>query len=198
MKHFIKGLLAVSVLAGLMGIGWWRYNAFLTQGMRPSEGTQRLNRMEKEGVPEFNIETIDGRKFHLRDFTDRLVIVSFWASWCEPCVQEFPSMIKLVDFFKGRIVLVAVSADRTLEDIHSFFKPYGKDLPKDVIVMWDKDQKIATSYGTEALPESYILGPGLKMVRKVSGSEDWFSPGAIQLFHEILSSGQSSSGAVSK
>ena len=129
----------------------------------------------------------------LNSFKDKIVILSFWASWCDPCIEEFPTLIKLVDFFQGRVILLAVSADRTKEDLISFLKPYGGIKSKslaNVVILWDKERKVAEEYGTEALPESYVLGKDLKIIRKVAGSEDWFSPAAIQMFHQILNEQQ--------
>ena len=199
MKHFLKGLAAVAVFAGLLWLGWMRYHAFLTAGMQPTSGTKKLNEMEAGGVPDFELKDLKGNPVKLSQFADRTVILSFWASWCDPCIEEFPSMVKLVDFFKGKIVLLAVSADKSQEDIERFLKPYGV-LPKDVVIVWDKDKRVAESYGTEALPESYILGKGSKILRKVAGSENWFAPGAVQLFNEIvaLQSGQTLRGKESE
>jgi thiol-disulfide isomerase/thioredoxin len=174
-------------MGALLGLAWWRYNEFLTAGMSPTVGTQKLNEMEKNGVPDFELEDLEGNKVRLSDFKDKTVILSFWASWCDPCVAEFPSMVKLVEFFGGKVLMVAVSADRTKEDILSFLKPYGGKAPEHVAVLWDSEMKIPAMYGTEVLPESFILGKDLKLIRKVVGSEDWFSPGAVQLFQEITS-----------
>ncbi|MGE0761803.1 MAG: TlpA family protein disulfide reductase [Bdellovibrionales bacterium] len=186
MKHLLKGFLAVAVLGGALWLGWLRYHDFLTAGMQPTLGTQKLNEMEVGGVPDFELEDLNGNRVKLSQFADRTVILSFWASWCDPCVAEFPSMVKLVEHFKGQVVLLAVSADKSKADIESFLKPYANKLPKDCVIVWDKERKVAEQYGTEALPESYILSKGLKIVRKVAGSEDWYSPGAVQLFEAIV------------
>ena len=185
MKHIFKGLLAILVLGALLGLGWWRYSEFLTAGMRPTTGTLKLDEMERDGVPDFELEDLEGQKVRLSDYKDRIVILSFWASWCDPCVAEFPSMVRLAEFFAGRVVLVAVSADHSKEDILSFLKPYGGKAPANVVVLWDKEMKIPALYGTEVLPESFILGKDLKLIRKIVGSEDWFAPGAVQLFQEL-------------
>jgi thiol-disulfide isomerase/thioredoxin len=189
-KHIFKGLVVVLILGTFLGLAYWRYHAFLTAGMSPPLGTQKLGELEKNGVPDFTLEDLAGQPVRLSDFKDKTVILSFWASWCDPCVAEFPSMVKLVEFFKGQVVMVAVSADHTKEDIMSFLKPYGGQPPPHVVVLWDKEKTIPELYGTEVLPESFILGRDLKLVRKVAGSEDWFTPGAIELFKEITGQGK--------
>ena len=176
MFHAIKGILAVVVVAGVMGVCWWKYQEFLTQGSRPPEGTQKLNRMEKEGVPDFAIEDLKGEKIKLSNLKDKIVIVSFWASWCEPCVEEFPSLINLIKELKGEVILLAISADHTIEELKAFTKAFEANDPN-IKIMWDKDQRVANLYGTEVLPESYILGYGNK----------WDSAQAIEYFRDIVS-----------
>lgn len=185
MKPWVKGLLAVLVFGLVMGALWWRYSEFLTQGMRPSEGTLKLNQMEKGGVPDFTLTDLSDKKVHLADYKDKIVILSFWASWCDPCIAEFPSMLKLVEHFKGEVVLVAVSADSSLDDINSFLKSVS-GFKENVVILWDKAREVAKQYGTEALPESYILGRNLKLIRKVAGSEDWYTPEAVHFFEQIV------------
>ncbi len=186
MKHTIKGLLAIVVVGGLLWAGWTRYYDFLTAGMQPTAGTKKLNEMQASGVPDFELIDLSGQPVRLSQFADRIVILNFWASWCDPCVEEFPSMVQLVEHFKGQVVLLAVSADKSISDIESFLKPYGGRLPKDVVVVWDQEKKIAEQYGTEALPESYILLKETKLFRKIAGSENWYSPGAVELFKQLV------------
>lgn len=185
MKHAIKGLLAVAILGVVLWAGWARYRNFLYQGSLPSEGTLRLNEMEKSGVPQFSILDIHGKEISLKDFKDQIVIINFWASWCDPCVQEFPSLLRLIEHFKGKVVLLAISADHTESDLRTFLKAFKAEADH-VYVMWDKDQSIAKKYGTQVLPESYILGYNNKLIRKIAGVDTWDSPDAITFFSSLV------------
>ena len=113
------------------------------------------------------------------------MIINFWASWCDPCVEEFPSFLKLLDHFKGRIKILAISADNNKEDIETFIKAFNGN-SENLIVMWDKEQKVAKSFGTRILPESYIIGLNNKFVRKVTGIDNWYTPQAIEFFENLL------------
>ena len=197
MSHAIKGLLAVLVVSGVMGTVWWKYQKFLTQGSRPPKGTQKLNQMEKEGAPDFSLKDLKGEKVQLSKLKDKIVIVSFWASWCEPCVEEFPSLVHLIQVFKGDVVLLAVSADNTIEELRAFIKAFEVDNPN-IKVMWDRDQKVASLYGTEVLPESYILGYGNTLIRKIVGVDKWDTAQAIEYFREIVTSGKKQENSKSK
>ncbi|MCB0391655.1 MAG: TlpA family protein disulfide reductase [Bdellovibrionales bacterium] len=184
MNHF-KAIIAVTVTAGLMWGLWSIYKDFLTQGQKPPESTQILNEISKNGVPDFELNDIKGKTIKLSDFKNKIVIVNFWASWCDPCVEEFPSLLKLLNDFKGEIVLLAISADHSEEDMNNFLKAFNAESPY-LYVMWDKEQEVAKKYGTSVLPESYVLGYDNKLIRKVAGVDDWSSPYAKEFFESII------------
>ena len=185
MSQHLKGLISVIVLAGVLWLLWSQYDEFLERGQRPTEGTQKLNVFEKEGVPGFTLKDLSGKEVSLSDFKGKAVIVNFWASWCDPCVEEFPSMIKLVKHFKGEVVIIAISADNTKEDIEDFLKAF-KAYDPSLVVLWDKEQLVAKKFGTAVLPESYILGKNNRFIRKIAGIDDWYSPQAINFFEELI------------
>lgn len=185
MRPWQKGILACLVaLVALLAI-WERYEQFLEQGSRPTRGTQILNEIEKSGVPNISASDIYGRPFDLSAIHDKVLIVNFWASWCKPCLEEFPSMLKLARELKSGVTLVALSHDYDLEDITNFLKAFDAENDSNLVVIWDKDKKFASAFGTQVLPESFIIGKGGVLVRKVTGSENWASPEAIQFFTDL-------------
>ena len=181
MNPAVKGLLVVLLIAGGLGAAWMKYSDFLARGQKPPASHEILLEMEKNGVPDFSLNDLEGHPVALSDFKDKIVVINFWASWCEPCIEEFPSMIQLVDEMKGELVLLAISADYEREDIDPFLKAFKVDSPH-IKVMWDKDQEVAKKYGTFKLPESYIIGKKGELIRKVAGVEDWATPEAIEFF----------------
>lgn len=186
MKHAIKGLVVVLLTGGILYFGWVQYEDFLTRGQRPPEGTLKLNEMEKSGVPDFTLKDLAGNDVTLSAYKGKVVIVNFWASWCEPCVKEFPSLIRLLNTYPEEVVLLAVSADYTLEDLTGFTKAFKVGDVSNFIVMWDNEKEVAELFGTEVLPESYIIGKDGSLVRKVAGVEEWDSPMAMEFFKQLL------------
>lgn len=153
-------------------------------------------KFEVEGVPPFSGTAVgwspsekeprlEGAPFQLDQVKEPIVIVNFWASWCNPCVQEFPSMVNLIGQMKGKVAIVAVSMDDDEKDLMTFAKLFKVPQPG-FYVVWDKDKSIGAKYGVGKLPESYLVGPDRKLVRKVLGIEDWASPGAISYFESLL------------
>lgn len=188
---YIRAVLAVIVAGALISWGFWlwRENSF------PSTAEDRLNlmdQMEKQGIPEIKGVDLQGQKITSRDYIaqagqpGKIVIVNFWASWCAPCLEEFPSMIKLVQEMKGRVVLLAVSQDSTRQEIEAFLKSFPEAKTEGVHVIWDEDRGLGKAYEVDRLPESFLAGPEGKLITKVVGTINWYSPDTIAYLNDIL------------
>ncbi len=180
-----KAMAMVIAFAFVLGTAWVKYNDFLSQGQKPPEAAVILNQIEKNGVPEFSIQSLDGKTLTLKEYAGKLVILNFWASWCDPCIAEFPSLMRLIDRFKGDIVLLAISADHEEADVKTFLKTFKVNDPN-VHVAWDKGYTVAGLFGTSRLPESYIIGRDGKLIRKVAGVDDWSTDEAFEYFEHLL------------
>ncbi len=180
-----KAALVVLLTAGILSFPLYRYWEYLTKGMRPPVSTQKLNSMEIEGVPDFSIKDLNGKEVSMKDFRGKLVLVNIWATWCAPCVKEFPSMKRLVEKFPNDLAILAVSYDRQREDIDAFIKAFG-GIPSNFHIAWDKEKKTTEVFGTDVLPETYIISREGKMIRKIAGEATWDEPMALEFFKELV------------
>jgi thiol-disulfide isomerase/thioredoxin len=144
-----------------------------------------VSRLESSGAIDFNSVTVEGKQFSLNEFQGKTIILSFWASWCSPCVEEFPSLLKLIKNMDNKAVLVAVSSDYNLEDINAFLKSYKSEITDSVYIVLDSDSKIGKLYEVERLPESFVFNKNFKLSRKVIGSVDWASEEALSYFKSL-------------
>lgn len=184
MNPYVKGAIVVFVLAA-GGYGLYKANESKLPANRSPEGFQLISQMETVGVPDFMLERMDGSKLTLSSLKGKLIIVNFWASWCNPCVEEFPSMVLLAEKMKGDLVVVAVSEDEARGDIEPFLKLFKLPKPGFEIV-WDKDKSLMKTYGVGKIPESFIVRPDLKLARKFIGVENWASDDALLYFRSLL------------
>lgn len=168
-----------------MFLSWSKYREFLSRGREAPASAVQLNNLVRDGFPKISLSELDGRDVRLENYLGKVVILNFWASWCDPCVAEFPSLVKLIDRFKGEVHLIAVSADYERKDIESFLKMFKANLPA-IHVVWDRDLKLANQLGTNKLPESYIIGKDGHLVRKVAGVDDWSNASAIEFFESLV------------
>ena len=90
----------------------------------------------------------------LAGLSGKVVLVDFWASWCGPCLRSFPWMNELQQRHAGEgfvIVAVNVDQDRVLADA------FLKKLPPRFRVEFDPAGRIATRFGVEAMPTSFLI-----------------------------------------
>lgn len=187
MNLYVKGAIVAFIMA--TGIFFWYRAKEPSLPVNQSPTTFRLiDQMEKDGVPEVDLALLNDKRVKLSDYRGKIVIVNFWASWCNPCVEEFPSMVKLAREFKGDVVILAISEDDAKPDIESFTKAMGLPEPHFEVV-WDQDKRAMKDYGVEKLPESFVVGKDGKLIRKVLGIDNWASEDAIAYF-KMLVAGQ--------
>ena len=106
------GLGFVAFLA-VLAASWFALQKKYDMDIAP-ESYSFVDRFERDGVPAIAVPAVakDGvlsGVLKLDEVKEPIVIVNFWASWCNPCVEEFPSMLKLVEALDGKVAIVAVS-----------------------------------------------------------------------------------------
>ncbi|ADO73932.1 TlpA family protein disulfide reductase [Stigmatella aurantiaca] len=122
-------------------------------------------------MPEFPMERYLGGSMALEELRGKVVMLDFWATWCGPCQEEMPSLVKLAKEYEGKgLAFVAASRDdaeiapRVVDD---FVKRHLPDLGPYVVYASDE---IARAYRVEALPTLYFLDRDGKVTDAVRGS----------------------------
>jgi cytochrome c biogenesis protein CcmG/thiol:disulfide interchange protein DsbE len=115
--------------------------------------------------------TDSSRTVRLADYRGKVVVLNFWASWCAPCLEEFPSLIQLQRDMP-QVVVLAVS----FNDDEDSYKTYIADNHIDLLTVFDATQKSNLAYGTTRPPETYIIDKNGIIRRKFIGPVDWTSP----------------------
>lgn len=125
-------------------------------------------------APNFTLEDEDGKLVSLSDFLGKVVLVHFWASWCPPCVEEFPTLDRFYKKFSVEdFVLLAVTVDeKESADYENFKKKVSFDFP----VLFDHREHISRTYGTYKFPEGYLIDRNGIVVKKIIGPQDWGEP----------------------
>src|SRR5438876_8558946 len=108
-------------------------------------------------APAFTLERLDGSgEVALADFSGKVVVVNFFASWCLPCTQENPTLVRVYERYRGSdVVLLGVNLQESRESALSYVKRMG--------INWsavaDDDGRVALSYGVFGPPETFFIGP---------------------------------------
>jgi len=174
MKNHLKAAAVVIVIALVCMLVFIQYNK-KNENPEVASAADMQTKFEKDGVESFTMETLDKQKFELGSMKGKLVILNFWASWCGPCVEEVPSLIKLVKEFKGEVQLIAVSGDSSEEDINIFLKSFPELKNENIKIVWDQDRSIMKKFNVTRLPESMILDKQHKLIKKIVGSIEWYN-----------------------
>lgn len=140
-------------------------------------------------APPFEGTTISGtpRVKTLADYRGKVVLLNVWATWCEPCREEMPSIEKLHrEFVSQGLEVVAVSVDDAGQDstIRAFVKEYGLTFE----VLHDAAKATPKRYQVTGYPESFIIGREGTIRRKVFAAADWSSETNRALIRELLGS----------
>jgi len=106
-------------------------------------------------APDFRATDLDGRPVSLASYRGRPVIVSFAASWCHPCNQEYPLLVKAAAQHKGKLVVLSVMHDDLVGDEHDFLRKFHVEWP----AVDDQSNAISTAFRVAEIPDTFFITP---------------------------------------
>lgn len=117
-------------------------------------------------APDFFVISLEGNPIHLAELRGRPVIVNFWASWCIPCIEEFPLLRDAAERHRdgGLVVVGIVYQDRT-QAAGDFMARNGATWAAAA----DPDGRVADAYGILAPPETFFIGRDGRIAARVLG-----------------------------
>ena len=134
-------------------------------------------------LPAFELKDLSGREHRLLDYRGKVVVVNFWATWCEPCRDEMPALEKLQKKFAGRpFVVLAVNFDEPEARIRKFMSV----LPLTFPVLLDRERKLAKAWNVRLLPATYVVDPDGEVRFSVLGELDWTAPEIVERIASLL------------
>ena len=120
--------------------------------------------------PEFTLDDLDKRPVASRALPGQVLVVHFFATWCEPCLVEIPALRRLVERSDPALLRVlAISVGEVDVRVRNFFDR----VPVNFTVLLDRDRGVARSWGIYALPTTYILGHDRTPRYFVERDHDW-------------------------
>lgn len=133
-------------------------------------------------APDFTLKDYAGRDVKLSSLRGNVVLVNFWATWCNTCVIEMASMERLVVKERGKkFRLLAVSVDDDWAAIRKFF---AKGTPLEVLL--DKDRDVPKKWGTEQFPESFLIDADGTIRYYIVSNRDWSAPAVSECIDAML------------
>jgi thiol-disulfide isomerase/thioredoxin len=124
-------------------------------------------------TPPLELTDLQGKKHSLADYRGKVVLVNFWATWCEPCREEMPSMERLrVSLAERPFAVLAVNLAEPESRITKFLDTVPVGFP----ILLDRDTKTTRAWQAKVLPATYIVGPDGAIRYRHLGDLDWSKP----------------------
>jgi cytochrome c biogenesis protein CcmG, thiol:disulfide interchange protein DsbE len=121
-------------------------------------------------APPFELTDLHGATVSLANLKGKVVLVNFWATWCDTCKEEKPLLQKLIRAEKGndKFAVVTVLFNDSMKNAEEYMKKNGFDFP----VLAD-DRKVSMDYGITGVPESFIISKKGILRHKLIGPVKW-------------------------
>jgi thiol-disulfide isomerase/thioredoxin len=134
-------------------------------------------------APPIELKTLDGQPLALTDLKGKVVLVNFWATWCEPCLEEMPSMQRLRRRLASeRFEILAVNFQEGEPRIRGFLRKVALTFP----IVRDTDGAVARAWKVHIFPSSFVVGANGDVRYAVVGSIDWAAPQVQQKLRSLL------------
>jgi thiol-disulfide isomerase/thioredoxin len=134
-------------------------------------------------TPPLELADLRGKKHSLADYRGKVVLVNFWATWCEPCREEMPSMERLrVSLAERPFAVLAVNLAEPESRITKFLDTVPVGFP----ILLDRDTKTTRAWQAKVLPATYIVGPDGAIRYRHVGELDWSKPEVRKLILGLM------------
>ncbi len=106
-------------------------------------------------APDFSLDSVNGQgKISIKGMEGKVLIVDFWATWCEPCKKSFPKLQELnVKYKASGLEIVGVSEDDDKSGIKDFASNLGAKFP----LGWDDGKAVAGKWDPKSMPSTFIV-----------------------------------------
>jgi peroxiredoxin len=134
-------------------------------------------------TPALSLADAGGGKHRLADYRGKVVLVNFWATWCEPCMAELPSIERLRTALAGRpFVVLAVQMDGSRRTASDTAEKLGLHFP----LLLDRDSSVSEAWGVKLLPTSFLIDRRGAVAFQYTGELDWASPESRKRVEALL------------
>jgi thiol-disulfide isomerase/thioredoxin len=166
---------ALGTLALLVGSCWPYRSARAGHVVRPWPAGRP--------APALDLVDLDGKRWRIDDLAGKVVVLNFWATWCEPCRVEMPSLEAMAARRRGEgVVVVAVNYLEPAEKIRRFLERAPFKPP----ILLDSDGDATVAWTPRVFPSTVLVGRDGRPAHTVVGELDWGAAEASALLDPLI------------
>ena len=182
-----KALLSL-ILGALIAI------AYLTSSLRSQVSTTKSNLYEldpdqvekRQILPDYIFKDALAKTSKLSDFHGQVLILSFWASWCSPCLVELPTFAQMKKKLKAEhLQILAVNLEED-EGGKKFAQDFWARNKFDFLSFFDPTKELAQNFQVDLLPSNFVIDKSGRLAFSGFGSTDWGSSQIVDLIDGLL------------
>ena len=135
-------------------------------------------------APTISVVDLAGNTVSLSEFAGRFVLINFWATWCEPCLREMPSLERMQSRLGDQITVVAISEDRGgSKTVEPFINKLGLKSFKTYL---DPKSDAGRAFKVGGLPTSFLIDREGRVLGRIEGAAEWDSPKLLGVLKSFL------------
>ena len=137
-----------------------------------------------EAAGEFQLTDLGGTPVSLSAMRGKVVLLTFWATWCGVCRRELPNLENLYQNLKGHddFAVLTINLDQRSESVPPFVRKNDYQFP----VLLDADNRVSTAYDVSGIPANFIIDRSGKIIWSCAGGIDWSDHALQQAIEKLL------------
>jgi peroxiredoxin len=137
-----------------------------------------------ESAGEFQLTDLGGTPVSLAEMRGKVVLLTFWATWCGACRGELPNLQNLYKKLREHddFAVLTINIDQRSEDVPPFVRKNDYQFP----VLLDADNRVSTAYDVSGIPANFIIDRAGKIIWSCAGGIDWSDPTLQQAVEKLL------------
>ena len=140
---------------------------------------------EGKTIADFELENLDGERQRLSQFTNRVVLINFWATWCPPCREEMPSLQNAAIYFNDDdFTVLAINVGETREQIRVFSDKFG--ISSEFTMLLDDDSLVFERLGSGVLPTSLIIDRSGNLRYRAIGPKQFDAEPILKIIEKLI------------
>jgi thiol-disulfide isomerase/thioredoxin len=182
-------ILLMCLMVFMASIGYLRSSLYqhAEDGVMIQDGPSDVPVAEnRKAAPDVLLVAGKGLSKKLSEFRGKVILLSFWASWCTPCLIELPTFIDLHEKLSAKgLVIIPVNVDEP-DTAARFVQDFWKAKSFPFVTYYDPTHKAADRFHVESLPSNFVIDKQGRQVAQGYGANDWSSPASVNFIEQLL------------